>query len=85
MLLPDELTHERNSIMTEMGAAGISTRRGIMAAHLEPAWKGHPHPPLPVTERLTHGSIILPLFHQLSDDDQERVAVALRDALEARR
>jgi perosamine synthetase len=85
VLLPDELTHERNSIMTEMGAAGISTRRGIMAAHLEPAWKGHPHPPLPVTERLTHGSIILPLFHQLSDDDQERVAVALRDALEARR
>lgn len=85
VLLPDELTHERNAIMGDMGVAGISTRRGIMAAHLEPAWKGHPHPPLPVTERLTHGSIILPLYHQMSEPDQDRVVDALRTALEVRR
>ena len=34
-----------------------------MAAHLEPAYAGLPAPPLPVTERLTRRSLILPLFH----------------------
>ena len=33
--------------------AGIGARRGIMASHLEPAYSGHRHGPLPVTERVT--------------------------------
>ena len=37
-------------------------RRGIMAAHLEPAYKGFAQGPLPVTERLTTRTLILPLF-----------------------
>jgi dTDP-4-amino-4,6-dideoxygalactose transaminase len=82
VLLPPGARERRNDVMTAMGSAGISTRRGIMAAHLEPAYADHPHAPLPNTETLTNGSIILPLFHQLTDDDQQRVASALSVAIE---
>ena len=53
---------------------GISPRRGIMAAHLEPAFAGQPHIELPVTERLTTRSLLLPLFHEMTEVQQERVA-----------
>ncbi len=59
-------------------AEGVSARRGIMAAHLEPAYAGHPHGPLPVTERLTRDSLILPLFHTMTHDQQDRVVEVLR-------
>ena len=40
--------------------------------------------PLPVTERLTDTTLILPLFHQMSDSEQARVIDALRAADERR-
>ena len=49
-----------------------------MAAHLEPAYTGVDHGPLPVTERLTRDSLILPLHHALTADDQEHVVSVLR-------
>jgi len=48
-----------------------------MAAHLEPAYAGTVHVPLPVTELLTRDSLILPLFHELTDADQERVCAVI--------
>jgi len=69
----------RNDLMTALAERGISSRRGIMAAHLEPAYEGHPHAPLPVTEELTHHSIILPLFHQMTDEQHARVVAAVRE------
>jgi perosamine synthetase len=84
VLLPEGVAAHRNDIMAELAEAGISTRRGIMASHLEPAYHGHPHVALPVTERLTTGSIILPLFHTMTEDDHDRVVEALRHAVEAR-
>jgi perosamine synthetase len=50
-----------------------------MAAHLEPAYADLPRVELPVTERLTSDSLILPLFHQMTEDDQDRVVDVLRD------
>jgi perosamine synthetase len=73
VVLPDDVGLERNAVMATLLDAGISTRRGIMAAHLEPAFAGHSHAELPVTERLTSRSIILPLFHQLTEAEQDRV------------
>jgi dTDP-4-amino-4,6-dideoxygalactose transaminase len=78
--LPDDAPVGRAEVLAGMRAAGISCRRGIMAAHLEPAYAGHPHVPLPVTERLTGQSLILPLFHQLTEAEQDRVVAALREA-----
>ncbi|MFN0028451.1 MAG: DegT/DnrJ/EryC1/StrS family aminotransferase [Acidimicrobiales bacterium] len=83
VLLPDELTTERNDVMAQLSAAGVSSRRGIMAAHLEPAYRGHPHSPLPMTERLTARSLILPLYHALSEAEQDQVIEAFRQAVGA--
>lgn len=81
--LPDSSNISRTALMGAMLRAGISTRRGIMAAHLEPAFAGHPHGPLPVTERLTANSIILPLFHEMTESEHDRVVDALTAALVA--
>lgn len=63
----------RNELMARAQAAGVSTRRGIMAAHLEPAGARYATGPLPVTEQLTNDSLILPLFHEMTDAEQDRV------------
>jgi perosamine synthetase len=52
-----------------------------MAAHLEPAYAGHPHGPLPVTEHLTTRTLILPVHHELTGAEQQTVVDALAKAL----
>lgn len=82
ILLPDESPVSRDEMLHILAQAGISARRGIMAAHLEPAYAGHPHGMLPVTERLTTNSLILPLFHDMTEAQQDSVASAVRTALD---
>jgi dTDP-4-amino-4,6-dideoxygalactose transaminase len=36
--------------------------------------------PLPVTERLTDATLVLPLFHQMTDAEHQRVCDALGSA-----
>jgi perosamine synthetase len=79
--LEDDLGVERNEVMQHLLDRGIATRRGIMAAHLEPAFAGRSAPALPVTERLTRRSLILPLFHAMGEDELGRVAEALAEAV----
>jgi perosamine synthetase len=81
VLLPDDAPISRNDLLDALAAAGISARRGIMAAHLEPAYEGHPRPPLPVTEQLTANTLILPLYHDLTESEQDEVVDVLRAAL----
>jgi perosamine synthetase len=80
VLLQDGFPVGRDELLHCLAAHGISARRGIMAAHREPAYRGHPHPPLPVTDLLTERSLILPLFHTMSARDQERVVAVIADA-----
>jgi perosamine synthetase len=68
----------RDEALAALAAAGVSARRGIMAAHLEPAYAGGATRPLPNTERLTRDSLILPLYHQMTGDEQEYVVGVLR-------
>ncbi|MBM7770577.1 perosamine synthetase [Actinokineospora baliensis] len=68
-------------VLGKLAAAGVSARRGIMAAHMEPAYEGHPHAPLPGTEELATRSLILPLHHEITDADQKHIVGALADAL----
>ncbi|WP_051325147.1 DegT/DnrJ/EryC1/StrS family aminotransferase [Candidatus Solirubrobacter pratensis] len=79
--LDDDLPLQRDVVMQELLDRGIATRRGIMAAHLEPSCAALPAPALPVTERLTRRSLILPLFHGMDTKDVERVAEALATAV----
>jgi dTDP-4-amino-4,6-dideoxygalactose transaminase len=75
---------ERDDLLERLAHAGISARRGIMASHLEPAYAGHPHAALPVTERLTAHSLILPLHHELTAEDQDRVVDVIATAADRR-
>jgi perosamine synthetase len=68
----------RDATLHRLAAAGVSARRGIMASHLEPAYQGTDHIPLPNTERLTRDSLILPVFHALTEAQQEHVVDVLR-------
>ncbi len=88
---------DQRVVMQVMLDAGVATRRGIMCSHREPAYPhsvwscgvaaencgcadGH-------CRRLRHSeesqdrTIILPLFPQMSFEQQNQVVVALRDAL----
>ncbi|MFJ1794484.1 DegT/DnrJ/EryC1/StrS family aminotransferase [Kitasatospora griseola] len=80
LLLPDGAP-DRGQVLAAMAAEGVSARRGIMAAHLETPYKGAARVPLPVTELLTSRTLILPLFHSLTGEQQEKVVEALKGAL----
>ncbi|MGO4535817.1 DegT/DnrJ/EryC1/StrS family aminotransferase [Leifsonia sp. 2MCAF36] len=77
---------DREGLLEALAGADVSARRGIMASHLQPAYRGRytGEAPLPVTERLTRDTLILPLFHQMTDSEQERVVEALRGAARLR-
>lgn len=71
---------DREGLMARLARAGVSARRGIMAAHRQPAYVGTNPVPLPATEQLTDRTLILPLFHQMSESEQSRVLTVLDDA-----
>jgi perosamine synthetase len=70
----------RDALMQAMLDRGISTRRGVMAIHRErpyagPLWDLR----LPETNKAADHAIILPLFDQMTDDDQDYVLEAIVD------
>lgn len=71
----DEYPLDREELLLKLADAGISARRGIMAAHRQPPYAGGAsiRGPLPVTERLTDRTLILPVYHQLSEEDLRSV------------
>jgi dTDP-4-amino-4,6-dideoxygalactose transaminase len=64
--------------MEHLLARGVATRRGVMNAHTEPAyadeslWRRGPGG-LAVSERLRDETILLPLFHGMTDAEQRQV------------
>ena len=63
---------------------GIATRRGIMCTHREPAYEKQiwrAPGPLFWSEHAQETGIILPLFPQMEEIDQERIACGLRHIL----
>ena len=70
---------DRDQVLAALAAADISARRGIMATHRQPPYADLAAAgTLPVTERLTDSTLILPLYHELSEADQDRVIDVLR-------
>jgi dTDP-4-amino-4,6-dideoxygalactose transaminase len=64
----------RDELMQELLNRGISTRRGIMAIHREaPYREAKWDNRLPQTEYITDNTIILPLFHTMTDEEQNHV------------
>jgi dTDP-4-amino-4,6-dideoxygalactose transaminase len=61
----------RDELMQVLLNEGISTRRGIMASHKEAPYRDAVwEQRLPETERAAAETIILPLFHSMTDEDQ---------------
>ncbi len=73
----------RDEVLAALAADGISARHGIMAAHRQPAYAGHPTGSLPGTDLITDHTLILPVFHQMTEDEQSRVVESLRRAVGA--
>ncbi|MGX1163226.1 dTDP-4-amino-4,6-dideoxygalactose transaminase [Arthrobacter sp. SLBN-100] len=71
----------REGLLARLAEAGISARRGIMAAHRQPAYRKRDtgNSLLPNTERLNDRTLILPVFHELDDASLSRIICAIRD------
>ena len=64
----------RDVLMQRLLEQGIATRRGVMAAHREPAYKKARLPvPLPATNEADRTAIVLPLYHAMTPAEQDRV------------
>jgi dTDP-4-amino-4,6-dideoxygalactose transaminase len=59
--------------MQQLLDRGISTRRGIMNAHQEPAYAAQHPAALPHSEAARDEVILLPLSAELSDSEQNHV------------
>ena len=81
ILPPKDLLVDRSTIMKALMERGIMTRRGVMAAHLEPPYSDVQHVPLPVTERFAKDSLTLPLFHDMTFAQQDRVVAAIHEIM----
>jgi perosamine synthetase len=73
---------DRTNLMRELLADGVSTRRGPTAIHLQGAYD-ETHANLPVTEAADRHVLLLPIFPDLSDEQQERVGKSMARALQA--
>ena len=72
---------DQRVVMQTLLDNGVASRRGIMCAHREHPYQSPERPyHLPASEQAQDRTIILPLFPQMSDDDQIYVAEILRDA-----
>lgn len=75
--LPDHV--DQREIMQALLDRGIATRRGIMCSHREPAYAGEkPRHDLRQSELAQDHTILLPLYAQMTNDDQARVVDTAR-------
>ncbi len=77
--------HQR-TVMQHMLDEGVSTRRGVMNAHREgayPAGTWRASGPLTVSEQAQDTAIVLPLYHQMTTEEQDRVVASLARAVES--
>jgi dTDP-4-amino-4,6-dideoxygalactose transaminase len=72
----------RDRVMGEMLDTGVATRRGVMTAHREPAYR-HRAISLPISEMASDGSLAIPLFSDMTQDQAARVVAALVNASKA--
>jgi dTDP-4-amino-4,6-dideoxygalactose transaminase len=74
----------RPQVMSDLAAAGVSSRRGVMAIHLEPFYRTSGCV-LPETERATADTLLLPLYAGMTDQEQDQVVGSLASSLRAAR
>jgi dTDP-4-amino-4,6-dideoxygalactose transaminase len=80
--LPDGV--DQRTVMQSMLDGGVSARRGIMCAHREAAYSAAPpRQSLADSEAAQDHCIILPLYPQMSEEEQDTVIRELSSAISA--
>jgi dTDP-4-amino-4,6-dideoxygalactose transaminase len=72
---------DQHGVMQALLDQGVSTRRGIMCCHREPAYRHlTQRHPLPNSEQAQDRCILLPIYAQMTPGEQQQVAAALAEA-----
>lgn len=71
----------RDILMEKLLAKAIATRRGIMAIHMEPCYKGFSRVPLPNTEKIAMNTLLLPLYPTMSIEEQSFVIDSIKEIM----
>jgi perosamine synthetase len=72
----------RNELMEKLLEEGVTTRRGIMTAHREPAYKNSSSGiSLPVSEDASDNSILIPLYVPMELNEIEKVCHSIKKIL----
>ena len=80
--LPDRV--DQRAVMQNLLDQGIATRRGIMCSHRETPYAGEkPLHDLRQSELAQDHAILLPIYAQMNEEDQVRVADELKAELRA--
>jgi perosamine synthetase len=75
--LPDHVN--QRAAMQALRERGIATNRGIMCAHREAPFSGSRHRPLPHSEAAQDRCVLIPLFPEMSDAEQEQVVAGVKE------
>ena len=79
MRVANDAPISRDELMQELLDRGVSTRRGIMAIHREAPYRGDWDRLLPNTNVISDSTIILPLFQEMTEDDQDYVVDSIEE------
>jgi perosamine synthetase len=80
--IADEAPVSRNEVAQQLLDAGVACRPAYMACHVQPVYRRlYPQLRLPNTERALETVIILPLYPQMTDAEQEYVIDCVLSAL----
>ena len=72
---------DQRAVMQALLDGGVSTRRGIMCSHREPAYRFLPlRAALPHSEQAQERGVLLPLYHDMTDSQQQQIASTLEHA-----
>lgn len=70
----------RNQLMHELLDRGVSSRRGIMAIHREAPYRDDKWDArLPITNLVTDTALVLPLFYEMTEEEQDYVIESLQE------
>lgn len=75
--LPDHV--DQREAMQKLRDRDIGSSRGVMCAHREAPYAASAQRPLPRSEAAQSRCLLIPLYPQMSDEEQDRVAAALHD------
>jgi dTDP-4-amino-4,6-dideoxygalactose transaminase len=82
--LKEDCHIERDRLWQTFLDAGVAAKRGVMTIHREKSYiETYGSQSLPLTEKASDSSLLLPLFPQMTVDEQDHVAATLGEALKS--